>query len=124
MNLYTVYVKTDERGCIVDAKSSAFLQDATGYIPIARGAGRQYLHAGLYFPGGLTDERGVFRFKMEDDAVMQRTQAEMDADYTPPEQTPTDRERIEALEKENAALKEKDDLLTACVLEMSELLYA
>lgn len=41
-----------------------------------------------------------------------------------PEHQPTQEERITVLEEQNAMLIEQNDMLTACVLEMSEILYA
>ena len=38
----------------------------------------------------------MYRYKLVDGKVAERTQEEMDADYTPPEATPTQLDRIEA----------------------------
>ena len=63
--------------------------------------GREQIHhhaQGNYLPGPLLDDRGVCRYRLADGAVMERTQEEMDADYTPPEQRPTTEQRVYALE--------------------------
>ena len=115
---YDVYVKPDESGRITAINSSAFLADTDGWVKIDHGEGDAFHHAqGNYFPQPIIDERGVYRYKLVDGKIVERTAAEMDADYTPPEASPTEAERIDALERENAMLLE-------CVLEMSEILYA
>ena len=118
--MYTVFISVGERNRIVDVKSSAFLEDTAGFIPIARGEGDRYLHAGGYFPGGLMDERGVYRYAFTNNAVVELTQAELDADYARMESVPqgkSDRERIEELEAQG-------EMLTQCLLEVSEIIYA
>lgn len=94
-----VYAKADEDGRVIAINSDAFLTDTTGWVEIDRGTGDKYHHAqGNYLTGPLMDWRGVYRYKMSDGAVVERTQAEMDADYTPPEQRPTTEQRVYALE--------------------------
>ena len=118
--MYTVYIKINDRRRIVDVASSAFLTDADDWIPIARGNGDRYMHAGGYFPGGLMDERGVYRYAFTNNAVVELTQAELDADYARMESVPqgkSDRERIEELEAQG-------EMLTQCLLEVSEIIYA
>lgn len=116
--IHVVYVRTDEQGRITAVMSGEFIADKTGWTAIDEGEGRRYLHAQVYyFPLPIRDERGVFRYKLEEDEVVERTQAEMDADYTPPEIPPTDSERIKALEEQN-------EMLMGCLLEMSEMVYA
>ena len=118
MQPYIVYIKTDAANRIVAVNSSAFLIDTTGWVEIDSGHGDRYHHAqGNYFSAPMVDDRGVYRYKLVDGKIVERTAAEMDADYTPPEASPTEAERIDALERENAMLLE-------CVLEMSEILYA
>ena len=96
---YKVLVLVDSAGCLVDSNSSAFVQDATGWVEIDSGYGDRYHHAqGNYLDKPLTDERGVYRYKLVDGKPIERTQEEMDADYTPPEQRPTTEQRVDALE--------------------------
>lgn len=115
---YIVYAKVSAAGIITAVNSSAFLADTEGWVEIDSGHGDRYHHAqGNYFSAPLVDDRGVYRYKLVDGKIVERTAAEMDADYTPPEASPTEAERIDALERENAMLLE-------CVLEMSEILYA
>ena len=116
--VYVVYVKTDNKNRIVSVNSSPFLTDTDGWIEIDRGDDYRCHHAqGNYFPMPIMDERGIWRYKLEDGKPMERTAEEMDADVVPHEPQPTDAERIAALEEQNA-------FLTECLLEMSELIYA
>ena len=83
---YTVYVRTDGEGRILDIGSDAFLRSVDGWTAIDSGSGDRYRHAqGNYLPGPLMDERGVYRYKLADGAVAERTQEEMDADWVEPE---------------------------------------
>ena len=88
---YTVYAQLDAQGRITAVNSSAFLPAPVpeGWVQIAEGAGDKYHHAqGNYFAAPLHDERGICRYKLIDGAAVERTQAEMDADYTPPVPAP------------------------------------
>ena len=99
MDPYIVYVRIDNMDRIISINSSAFLTDTNGWIEIDRGFDDKYHHAqGNYLPGPLMDERGVYRYKMVDGKVVERTQEEMDSGYTPPEQRPTTEQRVDALE--------------------------
>lgn len=99
MKPYIVYIKTDNTNRITAIDSSAFLSDTTGWTEIDSGFGDKYHHAqGNYFPQPLYDERGICRYKLVDGKPVERTQEEMDADYTPPEIKPTTEQRVDALE--------------------------
>ena len=96
---YKVLVRVDDAGRVVEINSSAFVQDASGWVKIDSGFGDRYHHAqGNYLDGPLMDERGIYRYKMVDGKPIERTQEEMDADYTTPEQKPTTEQRVDALE--------------------------
>ena len=96
---YKVLVRVDDSWRVVEINSSAFVQDETGWVEIDSGWEDRHHHAqGNYLPGPLVDERGVYRYKMVDGKPIERTQEEMDADYTPPEQKPTTEQRVDALE--------------------------
>lgn len=82
-----VYAQLDAQGRITAVNSSAFLPAPIpeGWVQIDEGAGDKYHHAqGNYFTAPLHDERGICRYKLLDGAAVERTQAELDADYTPP----------------------------------------
>lgn len=94
-----VYVRTDENGRIIAVNSSVFLRDTDGWVKIDEGYGDRYHHAqGNYLPGPLMDERGILRYKLEDGQPVERTQEEMDADYTPPAPAPTAEKRMTEIE--------------------------
>lgn len=115
---YKVLVRTDEFGRITAIDSDAFLKDTTGWIYVDEGYGDKYHHAqGNYLDKFLMDERGIYRYKLVDGVIVERTQEEMDSDYVEPEAQPTDAERIAQLEEQNV-------MLTECLLEMSEIVYA
>ena len=91
---YKVLVRVDSAGRVAEINSSAFVQDASGWVKIDEGYGDSYHHAqGNYLDGPLMDERGVYRYKLVDGKVVERTQEEMDADYTSrPSPEPTNEE--------------------------------
>lgn len=101
---YRVYIYTDDANRITAIDSSEFLTSTNGWVLIDEGYGDRYHHAqGNYLPGPLMDERGVYRYKLVDGAVVERTAEEMDADYTPPISPTTDSDaRIAALEDQVA----------------------
>jgi hypothetical protein len=106
MQPYIVYVKVDDKKRITAVHSSAFIPDPSGWIDIDSGFETKHHHAqGNYFSQPIMDERGICRYKLEDGKPVERTQDEMDADYTPPVPKPSDAERIAALEEELAAAK-------------------
>ena len=87
---YTVYIKHDEQNRIIAVDSSGFLSGTSGWVKIDEGSGdRYYLAQGNYFQKPITDERGIYRYKLEDGKAVERTQEEMDADYVEPETQPT-----------------------------------
>ena len=99
MQQYDVYVKLDDQNLIISVDSSAFLPDVTGWTEIDSGYGYKYRHAqGNYFQKPIIDERGIYRYKLVDGKPVERTQEEMDADYTPTEIKPTTEQRVDALE--------------------------
>lgn len=76
-NSYKVYVKVDENGIIIAINSDAFLTDTTNWIEIDEGIGDKYHHAqNHYLPAGLTDENGIFNYKLADGKPELRTAEE------------------------------------------------
>lgn len=98
---YTVYVEIDERNRITNINSSGFLSLENGWSKIDEGVGDRYLHSqNNYFPSPLYDDRGIPRYAYVPDGSpkwRERTQEEMDADYTPPVSQPSAEELLEAL---------------------------
>lgn len=110
--LYKVLVLTDENGRIIDINSSAFVDDDKGWTVIDQGLGDRFLHAqGHYMPRSLMDERGVYRYKLEDGKVQERTAEEMDADYTEPAPQLDLAAQVAELRESNRQLQEALDLL-------------
>lgn len=128
---YAVLVRTDEQNRIIEINSSAFVADVEGWVQIDEGDGDRYHHAqGNYLPMPLTDERGVYRYKLENGQAMERTQEEMDADYAarPVPATPKTNAELEA---ENAMLKaqvkavaDRNEFVEDCIAEMATVVYA
>ena len=103
---YGVYVRVDEAGRIVAVNSDAFLPSMEGWVRIDEGYGDKYHHAqGNYLPGPLTDENGIYRYKLVSGKVIARTAEEMASDVPEPATEPTANERIAALEEELRAAK-------------------
>lgn len=97
---YSVYIKTDETGRIIGVNSDAFLSSLDGWTKIAEGHGDKFHHAqGNFLDKPLTDENGVFCFKLANGKIKERTKKEMAADVQEQPVQPTDRERLDELEK-------------------------
>lgn len=96
---YKVLVHVDDAGRVVEINSSAFVTDTDGWVEIDSGWGDRYHHAqGNYLPGSLMDRRGLCRYKLGNGKIVERTQEEIDADYTPPQTTPTVEQRLTVVE--------------------------
>lgn len=131
MNPYAVLARTDEQNRITEINSSAFVADANGWTKIDEGWGDKYHHAqGNYLPKPLMDERGVYRYKLEEGQAMERTQEERDRDYAtrPVPATPKTNAELEA---ENALLKaqvqavaDRNEFMEDCIAEMAAVVYA
>lgn len=121
-----VLVQTDEAGRVTAINSDAFVS-GDGWTAIDEGEGDRYRHAqNNYLLKPLTDERGVYRYKLVDGLVAQRTQAEMDADFDArpaPEPTAEEKERT-LLKAQIQALSDRNDFLEDCVAEMAGIVYA
>ena len=74
---YTVYAKTNENGIITAINSGAFLTATAGWTEIDEGEGDKYHHAqNNYLSAGLTDENGIFNYKLTDGKPVLRTAEE------------------------------------------------
>ena len=96
-------------------------RDGYGWTQIDEGEGDRYRHAqNNYLLKPLTDERGVYRYKLVDGLVAQRTQAEMDADFDALPAPPlTTEERVNNVEQRTDALESANDDL---ILMMADLI--
>lgn len=121
-----VLVQTDDAGRVTAINSDAFVR-GDGWTQIDEGEGDRYRHAqNNYLLKPLTDERGVYRYKLVDGLVAQRTQAEMDAEFDAlpaPEPTAEEKERT-LLKAQIQALSDRNDFLEDCVAEMAGIVYA
>lgn len=85
---YTVYIRVDDAGRVVNINSSAFLSNVEGWVEIDRGAGDRYQHAqGNYMPGPLFNSNGIPIYKLETGKIVNRTDEEMMADVPTKEKT-------------------------------------
>ena len=100
-----VLVQIDDAGRVTAINSDAFVS-GDGWTQIDEGEGDRYRHAqNNYLFEPLTDERGVYRYKLVDGLVAQRTQAEMDADFDALPAPPlTTEERVNNVERRTDAL--------------------
>ena len=104
---WRVLVRVDDAGRVVAINSSAFVQDTEGWVEIDAGYGDRCHHAqGNYLPMPLADDRGVYRYKLVDGKVVERTVEEMDGDWTPPEPVPDPMARLQAVEETLAAYED------------------
>ena len=121
-----VLVQTDDAGRVTAINSDAFVS-GDSWTAIDEGEGDRYRHAqNNYLLKPLTDERGVYRYKLVDGLVAQRTQAEMDADFDArpaPEPTAEEKERT-LLTAQIQALSDRNDFVEDCVAEMAGIVYA
>lgn len=119
-NPYIVYTKTDSSGYITAVNSSVFLHDTAGLTEIDRGYGDKYHHAqGNYFPQPIITMGGAYRYKLVDGKPVECTAEEIAAqeEALKPVPTPTPEERMAELEAQN-------QMLTQCLMEMSQIVYA
>lgn len=98
---YTVYIRTDEAGRVVEVNSSAFLGDTAGWTAIDEGYGDKYHHAqGNYFPQSLYDVRGCANYKLENNIPLERSDEEKEAEIASrPAPMPSYNDRVAALEE-------------------------
>lgn len=117
--VYKVYVKINSDGIITAINSSAFISDPTGWTEIDEGTGDRYHHAqNHYLDKSLIDENGSYNYKLVDGTAEERTAEEKAEDVKPePEPQPTVEEKL-AVQEEQIAM------LTDCIMEMSEIIYA
>lgn len=100
MKPYGVYIRTDEQNRVIAINSDAHIKSLEGWQKIAEGYGDFFHHAQSNYLGkSLTDENGIFRYKLEDGKPMERTAEEMAADVQEEQAQPTQEERITEMEE-------------------------
>lgn len=73
---YIVFAKVDENGVITAINSSAFVS-GEGCTAVDRGTGDRFHHAqGCYLERGLTDECGIYNYKLSDGVPVLRSDEE------------------------------------------------
>ena len=78
---YIVYIKIDNKNRIIAINSSAFISDVSGWIEIDSGEGDRYHHAqGNYLDKSLLTEEGYYRYKYENNNIIERSKDEIDTD--------------------------------------------
>lgn len=97
---YSVFIRTDERGVLIDIDSDAFLTSFDGWEKIDEGYGDKYHHAQCnYLEKPKMDENGVYRYEKKNGKIKERKKKDMEADIQEQPKQPTDGERIEELER-------------------------
>ena len=98
MDGYKLYIRTDEAGTIVRVFSSAFEEPQDGDI-LLTDEGPRHFH--LYWPDPLMNERGQYRYKWIDGRRVERSQEELDAEWTarPPAPKTPEQERLDLIQK-------------------------
>ena len=90
-----VYVKTDADDRIIAVDAARNIADLTDWTEIDEGEGDRYNHAqGNYFSLPISDEDGVYRYKLAGGEAVERAAEEMDADRAAIEPEPDSTEDI------------------------------
>lgn len=67
-----VYVKTNDKGEIIEVGSSVFIQDTIGWQKIDEGFGDRFAHAqSQYFDKPLMNEDGSYNYKLANGQVIE-----------------------------------------------------
>ena len=94
---FSVYVKVDDAGRIIDINSSMFLKHTDGWIEIARGVGDAFQHAQGNFLQKPIFNMGIPVYKMEKGEIKERSAEEINSDIKPAEKTEIEK-RIDRVE--------------------------
>ncbi len=86
-----VYALADAQGRVTRIEGGytmGSIEDITAWVQVDEGYGDRFnLCQSNYMDKPIMDGRGVHRYKLVDGKIEERTQAEMDADYVPPNET-------------------------------------
>lgn len=120
-----VYVLADTEGRITSIDGGYTLSNITDieeWTLIDEGDGDRYnLCQSLYLDKPLTDDRGIYRYKLVGITPVERTEDEMDADWHEPIYEPNP---VDELKAENAELRSQVEMLEECIMEMASIVYA
>ena len=79
-----VFIKTDSKNRITAVNSEIFISDLSGWTEIDSGDGDRFIHAqGNYLPKPLTTSEGYYRYKYDNDKVIERSENEINSDAFP-----------------------------------------
>lgn len=79
-----VFIKTDSKNRITAVNSEIFISDFSGWVEIDSGDGDKFTHAqGNYLPKPLTTSEGYYRYKYDNDNVIERSEDEINSDAFP-----------------------------------------
>lgn len=132
IELSNVYVRTDERGCIVRCEGGYTTpSDLSGWVCIDAGTGDRYnLCQSNYFDGGLYTEDGLCRWKLADGKAVARSEEEIAAERAAlptPVVPPSNAELAEEnklLRQQVSALTDQQSFYEDCIAEMAAVVYA
>lgn len=86
--MYKVYIQINGNNCVIAINSNEFITDFANWIEIDRGMGDKYHHAqNNYLDYPLIDNYGAYRYKYENNTVVERSVEERSNDFNPPENT-------------------------------------
>ena len=104
---YKVLIKTNSAGSVIAITSDAFVLDFEGWIQIDEGYGDKYHHAQNYYLNHpLIDDRGIYRYKLVNGEIIERSLEEMEKDYVETPVTKNLEQRVYALENSMEGLEE------------------
>ena len=76
-----VYIKIDHKDRIININSEVFISDFSGWIEIDNGEGDKYrLAQGNYLPKPFITDEGYYRYKYENDNIVERSEEEINGD--------------------------------------------
>lgn len=117
-----VYIKTDDQERITGINSDFFLgADPLDWVLIDEGEGDKYTHAqGHYLPGGLIDDNGLLRWRLDDEGKPTlRDAAELEAEL---EAQPAPVDVMADLRAEVATLAELNRGLTSLMTALARMM--
>ncbi|MDG0791915.1 hypothetical protein OMP38_14440 [Cohnella ginsengisoli] len=97
MDGYNIYIRLGANGIIQQGFTSAFEESQNGDILIQEGGPR---HFSQVWPELLTNDRGQYRYKWQDGQRVERSQAELDAEWNArPPAPPTLEDQIKQMQQ-------------------------
>lgn len=118
--MYKVYVKVDEQKHVIAINSDVFLSNLDNWILIDEGDGDHFHHAqGNYLEKPLFTNEGTPRYKFENNKIVDRDEKEIKEDTPSLIVSPSNEERIAALEQtileQDSALMELAKMIASII---------